>query len=67
MCILDMLIPSFRIPVAEYSYHEDGTLQKICFANGIETEYTYDADKSKARDNKGKKCLHIRVTKKNVM
>ena len=46
MCILDMLVPSFRIPVAEYSYHDDGTLQKICFANGIETEYTYDADKN---------------------
>lgn len=31
--------------IAEYSYHEDRTLQKVSFANGIETEYTYDADK----------------------
>ena len=32
--------------MAEYSYQQDNSLAKVRFANGVETAYTYDADKN---------------------
>ena len=32
--------------VAEYGYYEDGKLRQVKFANGVETNYTYNADKN---------------------